>query len=269
MAQLNAQKLKESAQSFNAETNGVVKDNTDRHDAFTDKFHRNRKAGETYTNDSMMFSMDSPINDQRLAQKYRRLEEIASATTATLKEAADIIEDPDTGKTIINANYNNVWFSQHVYMLFSVEVIVLDDFSGIDDSLIKGESVTLMGKQALSYVRSRKGLEDSSNLARMERQKQYVKALYEKLDSRLKEDETFTLTAFEKMSDHIVYDVSEQRIQKLADKFADYEFLGIRTFEGESVENNGFMEFHPDEDSVWEIVLDLFYEPIKNHRPRS
>lgn len=150
-----------------------------------------------------------------------------------------------------------------------VEVIVLDDFSGIDDSLIKGESVTLVGDQALSYVRSRKGLEDSSNLARMERQKQYVKALYEKLDSRLKEDETFTLTAFEKMSDHIVYDVSEQKIQKLADKFADYEFLGIRTFEGESVENNGFMEFHPDEDSVWEIVLDLFYEPIKNHRPRS
>ncbi len=120
MAQLNAQKLKESAQSFDAEINGVVNDNTDRHDAFTDKFNRNRQAGETYTNDSMMFSMDSPINDQRLAQKYRRLEEIASTTTATLKDVENIIEDPATGKTIINANRSNVWFSQHVYMLFSM-----------------------------------------------------------------------------------------------------------------------------------------------------
>ena len=120
MAQLNAKKLKESAQSFDAETNGIVNDNTDRHNAFTNKFNRNRQASETYTNESMMFTMDSPINDQRLAQKYKRLEEVAAATTATLKEVENIIEDPETGKTIINANYNNVWFSQHVYMLFSM-----------------------------------------------------------------------------------------------------------------------------------------------------
>ena len=120
MAQLNAQKLKESTQSFDAEINGVVNDNTDRHDAFTDKFNRNREATSTYTDGSIMFGLDSPINDQRLAQKYKRLNEIAAATTETLKDVENIIEDPETGKTIINANYNNVWFSQHVYMLFSM-----------------------------------------------------------------------------------------------------------------------------------------------------
>ena len=30
-----------------------------------------------------------------------------------------------------------------------VPVTVLDDFSGIDDSLVKGEEITLMGEQAL------------------------------------------------------------------------------------------------------------------------
>lgn len=120
MAQLNAQKLQESARSFDAETNGVINDNTDRHDAFSGEFNRNRHSGEIYTNDSMMFSIDSPINDRRLEQKYKRMQEIAAATTATLKDVANEISDPETGKTIINANYNNVWFCQHVYMLFSM-----------------------------------------------------------------------------------------------------------------------------------------------------
>ena len=48
-----------------------------------------------------------------------------------------------------------------------VEVTVLDDFTGIDDTLIKGEKVTLMGEQALRYVRTRYGLEDSSNSTRI------------------------------------------------------------------------------------------------------
>lgn len=148
-----------------------------------------------------------------------------------------------------------------------VDLIVLDDFSGVDDSLIKGESITLMGDQALTYVRARKGLEDSSNIARMERQKQYISSLYEKLKSCIKENDTFSLMLAEQMSAHTVYDISEQKIQKLSEKYADYEFLGIKTFRGESKVNDGFMEFHPDEDSVWEIILDLFYNLKINMRP--
>ena len=51
-----------------------------------------------------------------------------------------------------------------------VEVEVMDDFSSIDSTLVQGETVTLMGNHALTYVRTRGGLEDSSNLRRMERQ---------------------------------------------------------------------------------------------------
>lgn len=65
-----------------------------------------------------------------------------------------------------------------------VEVEVMDDFSSIDSTLVQGETVTLMGNHALTYVRTRGGLEDSSNLRRMERQRQYLIALQKKL-SRL------------------------------------------------------------------------------------
>ena len=62
-------------------------------------------------------------------------------------------------------------------LLGGVEVTVLDDFSGIDDTLIKGETVTLHGDHALTYVRERYGLEDSSNSTRMVRQRQYMTAV--------------------------------------------------------------------------------------------
>ena len=38
-----------------------------------------------------------------------------------------------------------------------VTLEVLDDFSGIDGTLVQGETVTLKGQQALTYVRSRDG----------------------------------------------------------------------------------------------------------------
>ena len=120
MAQLNAQKLQESAKTFDYETNGVVNNNTDRHDAFASEFNKNRKAAKEYTNDSMMFSINAPINEKRLEEKYKKLQEIANVTSETLKDVANDISDPRTGKTIINANYNNMWFGQHVYMLFSM-----------------------------------------------------------------------------------------------------------------------------------------------------
>ena len=142
-----------------------------------------------------------------------------------------------------------------------VEVTVLDDFSGIDDTLVKGEKVTLMGEQALRYVRTRYGLEDSSNSTRMVRQQQFITALYDKAMSRMQADDAFLLDMVTTMDKYLVYDSSDQKMQQFAEKFGSYEFCGIRQIEGESVKGAEFMEFYPDEDSVWEIVTDLFYDP--------
>ena len=48
-----------------------------------------------------------------------------------------------------------------------VEVEIEDDFSAVDDSLVMGERVLLKGKQAVTFVRSRAGVGDQSNLSRM------------------------------------------------------------------------------------------------------
>lgn len=142
-----------------------------------------------------------------------------------------------------------------------VEVTVLDDFAGIDDTLVKGETVTLLGDHALHYVRTRYGLEDSSNSTRMERQKQYLKSLYAKTQQCMENDDEFIVEASLKMADYIVSDRSVTQLQELMRKVSAYEFVEISSFEGESVLGEQFIEFYPDEDSIQNIVMDLFYKP--------
>lgn len=142
-----------------------------------------------------------------------------------------------------------------------VEVEVLEDFTGIDDTLVKGERITLMGEHALNYVRTRYGLDDSTNSTRMQRQKQYLDALREKTEKLIKEDEEFVVRASVEMSEHIVSDRSVTQLQELARKMYDYEFTKIYTLEGKNIKGEKFIEFYPDADSLKKTVIELFYTP--------
>lgn len=142
-----------------------------------------------------------------------------------------------------------------------VEVRVLDDFTGIDDTLVKGELVTLRGAQALTYVRSRKGMEDNTNSARMNRQQQYLKAVYTTTQEKMEQDENFVVDATMKMKDYLVTDRTVNQLQTLIEKVTTYKFTGIRTLEGETKLGEKFVEFYPNADSVEQQVIELFYEP--------
>ena len=144
-----------------------------------------------------------------------------------------------------------------------VTVEVLDDFSGIDDSLVQGETVTLQGQQALTYVRSRGGLEDSSNLHRMERQRQYLSALQGQLSSKAQSDEGFTLEALLQLNEYLVSDCTVEQLSALGDNLAHYEIGDILTTQGEAQVGEEFMEFTVDETALQQLVLDVFYEPVE------
>lgn len=141
-----------------------------------------------------------------------------------------------------------------------VKVKVLDDFTGIDDTLIKGKTVTLMGDRALTYVRARHGLDDSSNVGRMKRQRQYMEAFYEKMVKSSEKNEDFAFETLTKIADYIVSDRSITQMRDLADKFIGYSFEGIRVISGDNLTGEKYMEFYADENSVNEIVYPLFYD---------
>lgn len=144
-----------------------------------------------------------------------------------------------------------------------VTVEVLDDFSGIDDSLVQGETVTLKGQQALTYVRSRGGLEDSSNLHRMERQRQYLSALQQQLKRASQQDSGFTLDALLQLNEYMVSDCTVDQLSELGDSLAAYQVSDILTTPGDAQEGEEFMEFTVDEAALQQLVMDVFYEPVE------
>ncbi len=181
---------------------------------------------------------------------------------ASCRNTKDSVEDLLNGVTV--DHYVSFVMDSVIAMndfVGGVEVTVLDDFTGIDPELVKGEKINLTGEQAIKYVRERYGLEDSTNSTRMVRQQQYVNALYDKTMSCIEADDEFIVKLVDLMDDYVVYDSSNHKMQKFAEKFKEYEFLGISQFEGESKMGEKFIEFYPDEESLQQIVVDFFYTP--------
>ncbi len=141
-----------------------------------------------------------------------------------------------------------------------VKVTVLDDFTGIDDTLVKGEEVTLYGEHALTYVRGRYGVGDNTNINRMKRQRQYVESLYAQTQSAAEKNERFQLDAISKLSEYTVSDCTVNQMQTFFEKFSTYEFGGITEIKGESIVGEKFMDFYPDENEMKKTVIELFYK---------
>lgn len=142
-----------------------------------------------------------------------------------------------------------------------VEVMVQDDFTGIDDTLLMGETVTLHGEHALNFVRTRYGLEDSSNSARMVRQREYVSSLFDAFNAKIKSDDDFVLKASMELSPYIFANYTTEQLENLLVNLVDYEFDEIYSLDGEYRVGTKFMEFYLDEDEINRVLLELFYTP--------
>ena len=143
-------------------------------------------------------------------------------------------------------------------MVGGVPVTITSDFTDIDPSLQEGETITLQGQQALAFVRSRKGVDDETNLSRMGRQRQYLAALEEKM---AQQDEEFVIRAYDAVSDYMVTDLGSGTVAELGEKMKTYEELPFLTIAGESgTDEEGSATYTLDQDSLQQAIVSLFYE---------
>ncbi|MCD7805178.1 MAG: LCP family protein [Oscillospiraceae bacterium] len=141
-----------------------------------------------------------------------------------------------------------------------VTVTALDT---INDDIVEGETVTLLGENALLYVRTRYGLDDSTNLHRMERQEQYLRALMNQFKAACDEDSDFALDTAMEITSYMVSDCSVNDLSDFYSAMSDYEFADYLTIEGEAVLGDTYMEYYVDEDALYELCLELFYTPVE------
>ena len=141
-----------------------------------------------------------------------------------------------------------------------VTVRIEDDFSQVDPSLTEGSQICLSGSQALTYVRARGGMGDSSNLQRMRRQRTYMQALYEKVKTCVEEDENFMTEAAARLSDCMVSDYTANQLAALGNLLSACSMGEILPLEGSAKQGKEFMEFYVDEEALQQTVITLFYE---------
>lgn len=141
-----------------------------------------------------------------------------------------------------------------------VTVTIMDDMTSVDPSFVKGDTVTLHGDQALLYVRTRFGLNDSTNLRRMERQRQYLEALYHRLLLSADSETSQSHVQLLELLTSLQTDLSVNQLDGLRNTLKEYQVAPILYIEGEAVKGEKFMEFYPDEASRQSVIETVFYE---------
>lgn len=142
-----------------------------------------------------------------------------------------------------------------------VTVEVLDDLTAPSRnvSLHKGEMVTLNGDEAYVYLRSRDINEFDSATQRLNRQMQYIQAFVKQAKTQ---DTKSLIATYDAMTDYIVTNID---VPSLVDKLTSYEFDDSRmyTVPGETQMGEQYEEYHVDEDALYQLMLNIFYEPVE------
>lgn len=142
-----------------------------------------------------------------------------------------------------------------------VTVEVLDDFTAIDSSLVPGELVRLDGTQALTYVRTRYGLDDSTNLHRMERQQQYAEEWIHSAQGLLNDAQAVTDLVIQ-LDGYYHSDCTADELSSYAEGLSLSPSAIVYQIEGDTMQGDVYMEFHVDEEYLQQLVLELFYIPV-------
>ena len=146
-------------------------------------------------------------------------------------------------------------------MVGGVTVTIEDDFTDRDPTLKKGETVTLMGEHAENYIRGRKDVADGSNQNRMSRQSNYEEAFKPAFRSKCAENSKFPLEVYHAMEDYMTTNISAKKFCRLAILMSDEnqdEKVAISGTYG--LDEDEWQTFTPDEDSLQEAILELFYQ---------
>lgn len=147
-----------------------------------------------------------------------------------------------------------------------VQVTVLEDLTQRDQSLVEGESVHLEGESAFWYVKYRDTNVFGSADKRLERQKQYLNEFIGAAKSAMKKNPAAAVNLYQAVSGQMVTNVSIDEVAYLAPLLAEYKFQSDSFYmpEGETIMGDQFEEFYVDEDALYEMILDVFYEEVKD-----
>lgn len=150
-------------------------------------------------------------------------------------------------------------------MVGGITVEVLDDiiYPEYDMDLHQGETVTLFGEKAYWYVRLRNENMFNSNELRLQRQKQYMTTFAAEAKNQSMSDIRVAVNLYQTVHKYMVTDIDLNEFTYMVTEYINYDFdrENMYSLQGETVQGNDFEEFYVDEDSLQDLIIELFYEP--------
>lgn len=132
----------------------------------------------------------------------------------------------------------------------------------------KDKVTTLKGKASETYVRTRDGVRAEGSLERLDRQVQYVESFVSQVAPAIMTDITKLYSLYNVGAQYSKTNLDSSDAAYLASllmsggsvTFDTYTIDGeMTTYEDEALENTSHAAFYPNEDSLMQTVLDVFY----------
>lgn len=148
-----------------------------------------------------------------------------------------------------------------------VTVTVPEELAAMQPKLFNaGETVTLTGELAYHFVHDRayKSADIASNNKRIARQKAYAVAFVNRLKQGMKEDMTLPVKLYQTAEKQMVTSISLDQAVYLCTEYMNCSFdtENIYTIDGEVTMGEKYAEFNVDDDALYQLILDIFYEEV-------
>ncbi len=136
-----------------------------------------------------------------------------------------------------------------------VPVHITEDMTSISSKMRQGADITITGNTALPYLRHRSG----SNALRLERQKAFISSFVTQAKAAMMKDLSLPVKMYNKLAKNTVTNVTAASAAYLASEAleADFKMIGI---EGVTGTDGIYETFTPDEDRLYQLLLDVFYK---------
>lgn len=145
-------------------------------------------------------------------------------------------------------------------ILDGIPVKIPDDMTAINPEWYKGHTITLTGKDAETFVRTRKTVGSGTNAERMNRQAAYIRSVIDRMRQKLSEETGFAADLISSFRSIAVTELTDQRLLEEISRARAYEVLPVDRLPGRYTQDeSGFIEFYPDEDSATEWIMNHLY----------
>lgn len=149
-----------------------------------------------------------------------------------------------------------------VEVLGSVEMVLADDsLEAVNPEYVKGAKITVTKENAEQIIRHRDTDVSQSAIARTNRQKELMKAVSDCAREKSAQDADFIVDMYESLKPYMVSNIGNDILADLLEAKFDSE-NGVIDIPGEGVEGELYDEYHIDETSLYELVLQMFYEEV-------